>query len=164
MRTKFLEGTSLRPTVGTLLSTPAWVVRQAPVKQVWQRTVRSRAGHNALGDHEFQYHDEPSRGAKAVTMMDFWFPLHAFKERPSLEVPNTEPELAKSVKVGRMAVGRREFDAIELQISDLCLSCDLVNDRQLRLAAQLARSHGVEFDVLDDLKARVAHALAWKGV
>lgn len=141
---------------------PAWVVRQAPVKQVWQRTVRSRAGENALGDHEFRHHDEPSRGAKPVTVMDLWFPLHAFKERPRLEVPNTEAELAKAVKVGRVAVGQREFDAIVVQISDLRLSCDLVNDRQLRLAAQLARSHGVELDVSVDLKARVAHALAGK--
>lgn len=56
---------------------PSWVVVQAPVKQRYQRAVPCR--DSVVGDTRYVHSDRPERGAYAVTIMDFWFPLHAYK-------------------------------------------------------------------------------------
>jgi hypothetical protein len=55
---------------------PAWVVVQAPVKQVYQRVVPCR--DSIVSDTRLVMSDVPGRGATAVTVMDFWFPLHSY--------------------------------------------------------------------------------------
>lgn len=55
---------------------PNWVIVQAPVKQVYQRTVPCR--DSIVGDTRYVHSDKPGRGATAITVMDFWFPMHAY--------------------------------------------------------------------------------------
>jgi hypothetical protein len=57
---------------------PNWVVIQAPMKQRYQRAVPCR--DSIVGDIRYVPSDQPGRGATAVTIMDFWFPLHAYKK------------------------------------------------------------------------------------
>ena len=64
------------------------------------------------------------------------------------------------VKIGRRQTGAREYDAITVCIGDLHLRCDLVCDRDIRLARELANQHGAWF-MFDDANAeRVKAALA----
>jgi hypothetical protein len=63
------------------------------------------------------------------------------------------------VRIHRAANGSREYDAITVHIADLALICDLVNDRQIRLANRLAVSHGAELRVSNDMQERVMQAL-----
>lgn len=58
---------------------PHWVVVQAPVCHLYQRSVPYRG--STVGDTQFFHHDKPSRGAYPVTVMEFWFPLHAHRRR-----------------------------------------------------------------------------------
>lgn len=55
---------------------PNWVVVQAPVKQLYQRAVPCQG--SVVGDTRFVHSDKPGRGAAAVTVMEFWFPMHAY--------------------------------------------------------------------------------------
>ncbi|KAA5921323.1 hypothetical protein F1536_23040 [Achromobacter xylosoxidans] len=55
---------------------PNWVIVQAPIKQVYQRAVPCR--DSIVGDTRYVHSDKPGRGAIAVTVMDFWFPMHAY--------------------------------------------------------------------------------------
>ncbi|MFY1875594.1 hypothetical protein ACOTF3_04255 [Achromobacter xylosoxidans] len=55
---------------------PNWVIVQAPVKQVYQRAVPCR--DSIVGDTRYVHSDNPGRGATPVTVMDFWFPMHAY--------------------------------------------------------------------------------------
>jgi hypothetical protein len=67
---------------------------------------------------------------------------------------------ATFVKISRRQVGQREFDCITVNIGDLHLRCDLVCDRDIRLARELANQHGAWF-MFDDYNAeRVKAALA----
>lgn len=67
---------------------------------------------------------------------------------------------AVQVRIHRRQVGEREYDAITVLIADLNLSCDLVCDRQIRLAHELAIQHQATF-MYDDANAeRVKTALA----
>ncbi len=59
---------------------PLWVVRQALVKQTFQRVVPCR--NNGVSDSQFINTDIPGPGAYPVTLMEFWFPLHAYKDEP----------------------------------------------------------------------------------
>lgn len=59
---------------------PMWVVLQAPVKKVYQRKVPVR--DNIVADIRHVYSDTRGRGATPVTLMDFWFPLHAYRGKP----------------------------------------------------------------------------------
>jgi hypothetical protein len=54
---------------------------------------------------------------------------------------------------------RGAYDAITVRIGGLSLRCDLVNDRQLRLASLLAQSHGCELGVEPQYRERVSRAL-----
>lgn len=66
---------------------------------------------------------------------------------------------AHRVQIHRRQVGVREFDGITVYIADLRLSCDLMNDRQIRLAHELATQHQAFF-MYDDVNAeRVKAAL-----
>lgn len=60
---------------------PRWVILQAPVLKVYQRTVPCRG--SIVSETMLVYGDKAGRGAMPVTVMDFWFPLHAYKPRPS---------------------------------------------------------------------------------
>lgn len=72
-------------------------------------------------------------------------------------------ERIKTVRLHRKATASREYDAITVSIGDLFLSCDLVNDRQIRLAKLLAASHGADFSVCDALEERAAKACQGAG-
>lgn len=68
-------------------------------------------------------------------------------------------ETAMAIRIHRAATSSREYDCITVVISDLHLSCDLVSERQIRLADGLARSHGLELRVDPELRERVEVAL-----
>jgi hypothetical protein len=70
------------------------------------------------------------------------------------------PEPVVSVRIHERHVGPRPYVAITVVIADLHLYCDLVSNRQIRLAAALARRSGIELDVASELRERVAAALA----
>ncbi len=71
-----------------------------------------------------------------------------------------DPELAVSVSIKRIVGdGGGTYDRIRVCIADLHLSSDLVNDRQIRLAAKLAESHGVTLQADASNARRVAAAL-----
>lgn len=53
---------------------PWWAVVQAPVKQVYRRTVPCRS--SIVSDIQYIDQDKPGRGASPITFMDFWFPIH----------------------------------------------------------------------------------------
>ena len=59
---------------------------------------------------------------------------------------------AVKVKIQRRATTEREWDAICVVICDLHLSCDLVSDRQIKLAKALADDHQATFSY-DDVNA-----------
>lgn len=54
------------------------------------------------------------------------------------------------------------YDRIVVVIADLHLSCDLVNDRQIRLAHRLATTHGADVVIDTVLTERVSAALTKK--
>lgn len=68
-------------------------------------------------------------------------------------------EQAVSVRVHRMATTTREYDAITVCIAGMRLSCDVVSNRDIRLAHRLARSHGAHWMVAPELDERVQSAL-----
>jgi hypothetical protein len=68
-------------------------------------------------------------------------------------------EIARKIRIHRAATTSREYDAITVVIADLHLRCDLVCDRQIRLANALAESHGIPLTVDDTLAERVRKAL-----
>lgn len=68
-------------------------------------------------------------------------------------------ERATCVRIRKAANSSREYDTLTVRIADLTLSCDLVNDRQIRLANRLAVSHGAELRVSDELQERVQQVL-----
>jgi hypothetical protein len=68
-------------------------------------------------------------------------------------------EAVRQVRIHRRATSAREYDAVSVTLGDLHLYCDLVNDRQIRLAERLARSHSADFQVAPELRARVHTAL-----
>lgn len=69
---------------------------------------------------------------------------------------------AHRVQIHRRQVGAREFDGITVHIADLRLSCDLLDDRQIRLAHELATQHQAFFMYDDANEARVKAALGRK--
>ncbi len=71
-------------------------------------------------------------------------------------------ERAKIVRLHRKATTTREYDAITVCIGDLKLSCDVVDDRQIRIAALLADSHQCPFQVAPELTERAETALKAK--
>jgi hypothetical protein len=72
-------------------------------------------------------------------------------------------ERVLKVRIHRAANTARTYDAITVYVADLQLSCDLVNDRQIRLARRLATSHGAALQVAPELEERVRAALAGRG-
>ena len=56
------------------------------------------------------------------------------------------------VRVARRATTVREYDAIIVVLGDLHLACDLVSDRQIKLAKKIADDHEAAF-VFDDANA-----------
>lgn len=67
---------------------PNWVVLQAPVKMLYQRAVPCR--NSAIADTQLVHSDTPGRGATPVTVMDFWFPLHAHLPAKPTPLPLAE--------------------------------------------------------------------------
>lgn len=67
---------------------PNWVVIQAPVKTLYQRAVPCR--NSIVADTQLVHSDKPGRGATAVTVMDFWFPLHAYLPAKPKPLPLAE--------------------------------------------------------------------------
>ena len=76
--------------------------------------------------------------------------------------PTEAPERAIRVKFQRTEGHAGEYDRIVVAIADLSLSCDPVNDRQIRLAHRLAFTHGADVVIDDVLKDRVTQALTPK--
>ena len=71
---------------------------------------------------------------------------------------------AVTVRVERRVTAVREYDAITVVIGDLHLSCDLMCDRQIKLAKKLADDHQAAF-LFDDANAeRVRAALGMTGM
>lgn len=68
-------------------------------------------------------------------------------------------ERVTKVRIHRRSTQSREYDAITVCVGDLQLSCDLRNDRQIRLAYRLAQSHASAFCVAPELDDRVQAAL-----
>jgi len=68
------------------------------------------------------------------------------------------PESVRKVRIHTMQTSKT-YPALTVVIADLHLNADLVNDRQIRLADQLARSHGLELEVDPALQDRVNRAL-----
>jgi len=68
---------------------PEWVICQAPVKQIYQRSVPCSG--NIVADRQFIYQNEPGRGATAVTVMNFWFPIHADRNRRAQPAEEVQP-------------------------------------------------------------------------
>lgn len=66
---------------------------------------------------------------------------------------------AVQVKIQRRATTAREYDAVTVIIGDLHLSCDLTNDREIRLAKKLADDHQAAFMFDDENSARVRAAI-----
>ena len=56
------------------------------------------------------------------------------------------------VKVEKMETTTRKFNQIRVVLGDLHLTCDLVADRQIRLAKRIADSHQASF-MYDDANA-----------
>ena len=63
------------------------------------------------------------------------------------------------VKVEKMETTTRKFNQIRVVVSDLHLTCDLVTDRQIRLAKRLADSHQASFMYDDTNAERVREVL-----
>ena len=79
----------------------------------------------------------------------------------------TDAAQVKRIQIRTCANSSREYDAIVLRMADLEFRCDLVHgwrsDRQIRLAALIARESGIELEVTDQrLVTRVQGALAYK--
>lgn len=51
---------------------PYWVLTQAPVKNIYQRTVP--LNDHEIGDCQYVMSETKGSGAYPVTVMDFWFP------------------------------------------------------------------------------------------
>lgn len=66
---------------------------------------------------------------------------------------------AQKVSVKNVQVGDRIFDQIRVSIADMLLTCDLTDDRQIRLAYTLAQDHGATFIWDDHNDERVSAAL-----
>ena len=64
-----------------------------------------------------------------------------------------------SIRLVERSTMARTYDAIELVIGDLHVRCDLVCDRDIRLARRIADSHGAHWYVAPHLQERVARAL-----
>lgn len=64
-----------------------------------------------------------------------------------------------AIRIERAETATRQYDCITVVIGDLHLRCDLMDDRQIRLAQRLADSHGVALHVGPGLGGRVAAAL-----
>lgn len=67
---------------------PNWVVIQAPVQTLYQRAVPCRT--SIVADTQLVHSDRPGRGATPVTVMDFWFPLHAYLPAKPQPLPLAE--------------------------------------------------------------------------
>lgn len=63
------------------------------------------------------------------------------------------------VKIKRKQLGDRVFDAITICICDLHFSCDLMDDRQIKLARRLADDQGAWFAYDDHNAERVRRVL-----
>lgn len=71
---------------------PYWVVVQAPVQQLYQRAVPDR--ESIVSETRYVHSETKGRGAYPITLMDFWFPLHAYKPRqPNAELRRAADEL-----------------------------------------------------------------------
>lgn len=64
-----------------------------------------------------------------------------------------------SVRIRRRQVGNREFDSITISLCDLHLSCDLMDDRQIKNARKLADEHGAWFEYDEANAERVRSVL-----
>lgn len=64
-----------------------------------------------------------------------------------------------AIRIHRQSNTAREYDAIQVVLADLHLSCDLVSDRQISLAKRLADENGMPLEVAPELQARVARVL-----
>lgn len=62
-----------------------------------------------------------------------------------------DAELIRRVSIQRRSGPRGNYFVVEVRTHDLILTCDLVNERQLRLARRLAKDNGVELDFCVDL-------------
>lgn len=69
-------------------------------------------------------------------------------------------EQATKVAITMVSTETKTFPSILLVTHDLHFHADLVNDRQIRLAAALANENHLELQVHPDLLERVNHALA----
>lgn len=79
--------------------------------------------------------------------------------RPLDAGPQVLLEAVSMVRIGRCGTSGGDYDCIEVTLADLHLRCDLVNDRQIRLAKRLALDHGAAFVVAPDFRERVEAAL-----
>lgn len=77
----------------------------------------------------------------------------------SVHTGDSQPAPVSLVQVHSVSGARGPYDAITVVMNSLVLRCDLVNDRQLRLASTLSRSYGREPVVDPHLHEQMAHAL-----
>lgn len=66
---------------------------------------------------------------------------------------------AQGIRITRRQVGERTFDSIRIVINDIHLSCDLVDDRQIRSARKIADEDGCWFEYDEHNAERVRNAL-----
>jgi hypothetical protein len=75
------------------------------------------------------------------------------------KTPASQLTPVESVQLHSLRGARGPYDAITVRIGGLSLRCDLVNDRQLRLASILAQSYGCELGIEPQYRERVSRAL-----
>ena len=66
---------------------------------------------------------------------------------------------AHTVKIQRVAVGNRTYDAVTVHIGGLHLRCDAVDARTIRLGKRLANDHSALFMYDDEVAPIVRDAL-----
>lgn len=72
------------------LNIPAWVVRQAPIKQLYQRAVPCH--DSDVVTSLFHHSDAPGRGSYPATVMDMWFPLGDYVGMEHPRKPDLTPD------------------------------------------------------------------------
>lgn len=68
--------------------------------------------------------------------------------------------LVSSVKIKTNSTTTRTYPAIQIVLADISFSCDLISDRQIRLAKRIADDHGVALECYEpELNSRIISAL-----
>lgn len=100
--------------------------------------------------------DEEIGGADAVEAVSELAPL----VRTYLTSAAVAPEAVHRLQLTFVDFGKGPVAQFRLSLCDMHFFCDLTNNRQIRLASALARSHGIEMEIHPGLKDRVDNAIS----